>query len=535
MSFINTRDAIGDQATLDGLVAHTLEELREDGVSVLGSYALFSNSGLRYVEMPGLSSGKQGASAFAYCSSLQSVVMQNLSIFSPNMFAGCSSLTDVSAPNAFSAFAYTFVGCTSLPRVSFPNMRDLGTSMFQNCYRLSEALFASSVSRIGESVFANCFSLQSASFDSVKTIEGYAFYQCRSLKTAAFPAASSVAASAFQRCSMLTSVSFPSVSYVGSYAFDSAPIWQCILPNASYIGSRALTSATTVDLGAQVTLNGYTFTSNIYLFALILRNASIATLQSAYALQDTPIQAGYGKIYVPNNLVSAYRSATNWAAFSSQIASIDSYTDSVPLGGDTITDDWATILSNSNYATDYSIGDTKWLKTAHGYILMQIAAFDTDELADNTGFARITWISKGHQFKSSGVPQEGWTASAIYNLLYDNVLPTIDATVLDEIKTVKKTYSANYSTYTSEDDIWIPSVREVCGAEYATTYGHENSGCDYTALFPDQNARRKYLAWSSGSGLGIWALRTARLLVDIYGGIATGAGADIGVVFGFCT
>lgn len=65
---------------------------------------------------------------------------------------------------------------------------------------------------------------------------------------------------------------------------------------------------------------------------------------------------------------------------------------------ETITDSWSEIFAavdNGRYITRYAIGDTKKLDLgAYGIAAMQIAAFDTDELADGTGTAHITWIAK---------------------------------------------------------------------------------------------------------------------------------------------
>lgn len=65
----------------------------------------------------------------------------------------------------------------------------------------------------------------------------------------------------------------------------------------------------------------------------------------------------------------------------------------------TITDTWEEILAaeqSGTYSTRYSVGDTKLLQLASGQRLyMQIAAFDADDKADNSGKAKISWISQG--------------------------------------------------------------------------------------------------------------------------------------------
>lgn len=52
MSFVNTRTSLGEQAAFDALVAHTLTELNEDGISILPQYCISYQDNLRSVNFP---------------------------------------------------------------------------------------------------------------------------------------------------------------------------------------------------------------------------------------------------------------------------------------------------------------------------------------------------------------------------------------------------------------------------------------------------------------------------------------------------
>lgn len=70
-----------------------------------------------------------------------------------------------------------------------------------------------------------------------------------------------------------------------------------------------------------------------------------------------------------------------------------------PTVEETILDDWATIIArcqNGTYKSAYSIGDTKTLILGEeeDKLAFEIAAFDTDILADGSGNAPISWICK---------------------------------------------------------------------------------------------------------------------------------------------
>lgn len=517
MSYINTRDVLGDRATLDSLTAYTLTELREDGVTKLVSYACYHNTGLSYVEMPGITTTKPGLYAFEGCTGLFSASFPNMQRFGDYMFSGCTNLTNIYAPEAIYGGNAVFSGCKALQSVSFPKMSSIGQNMFYECYALSSFTLSTTISSIPASAFTACRAISAISMPNVKVV-GF---------------------NAFLNCTKLSSVSLPSATTISGSAFYNCPVRKLSFPLVTNIGACITNKATEVDFSLRPPITASAFRYNYDLFNLILRNEEMLTLNNVNALWSTPIANGCGKIYVPANLVDTYKSASNWSTYAAQIEALENYTDGSPTGGDTITDSWATILSNSNYSTDYSVGDTKWVSFNGTYALMQIVAFDRDELADNTGNAHITWLCKGyeatHKMNNTNTSLGGWAASEMRTWLINDALPTIDATVRSGMKTVKKTYHAYDIDATSEDVIWLPSFREVTG-----TTSMESSGCTYVDFFTDNASRVKYNKWTSYSA-SQWWLRTGFTSDSFYvvhsagGTQGLSASAEYGVVFGFCT
>ena len=154
MAYTNTRDVLGDQATLDALVAHSLSEFKENGVDRFGSAALMGNTGLVSVEMPGLSSTSQGESAFAKCTNLVTAAFPDMQKFGASMFSGCVKLETVTAPNLTSMGTGAFYGCVALHSVAFPKLVSITGSAFYNCCALMNASFQSATS-VGRSAFYN--------------------------------------------------------------------------------------------------------------------------------------------------------------------------------------------------------------------------------------------------------------------------------------------------------------------------------------------------------------------------------------------
>ena len=147
-----------------------------------------------------------------------------------------------------------------------------------------------------------------------------------------------------------------------------------------------------------------------------------------------------------------------------------------------IEDSWDTILSNidnGTYATKYSVGDCKELDFGtEGKVNMQIAAFDTDDKADGSGKAEITWISKEALVTSyrmnpakSGTSTGtgtygGWKFCGMRTYLNDTIKPLIPTAIKNRIVEVTKIHdsldnSNNLVSQTTTDDVWIPSKPEI--------------------------------------------------------------------------
>ena len=185
----------------------------------------------------------------------------------------------------------------------------------------------------------------------------------------------------------------------------------------------------------------------------------------------------------------------------------------------TISDSWEEIIAageDGTYIDKYQIGDTKELDLGEeGVIEMELVAFDADELADGSGKAHMTWIAKDllnteHFMNEEDTNEGGWPASDMRAWLRDSILPLFPETVRSNIREVKK-YSNSYSdkgTISSSDTIWIPSRREMFGADNA----YEDEGPEYLTAFPDHASRQKqHIGVSEPSR---WWLRSASYSFD---------------------
>ena len=381
-------------------------------------------------------------------------------------------------------------------------------------------------------------------FPSVTSAGEYALSGCTNLNSVNLEALGSVPQYMFAGDTAITVLNLPEATSVGQYAFQNVPIVKLSLPKVATLGAYMTNGngAEEVDLSANPSVVANAFNGDVNLTSLILRNSSQLTLANVSAFTGTPIAQKFGWIYVPSELVSTYKAATNWSTYASQIVSLDEYPKDVT---GSITDTWAEIFAaeeDGTYSTKYKVGDTKMVSVNGSPVAMQIVAIDGDELADGTGNAKITWLCLGYQGKhnmnSTNTTSGGWASCAMRQYLIDSVLPNIDSTVRAQIKSVNKTYYdyASSSTKVSADSIWIPSFREV---GFGTT--KEDSGVIYSGIFTDNAARIKKDGLYALGTAAYWWLRSASN-GNIFYGVNTGGGStnnyastSNGVVFGFCT
>lgn len=214
---------------------------------------------------------------------------------------------------------------------------------------------------------------------TVDTIGKYAMYDQDELESVKFTVATRVDEYAFANCDELTTVDFNLVNYIGNYAFNNCE----------------------------------------KLNKIILRNTEeVCSLSdvSTFGISNTPVRLGNASIYVPAALVESYKSTYPWNQLnSSMFKSIEDN----PEAWDKY--DWFTVnkhIEMGDYATYYAIGDNIPLNLgSEGIVNMQIAAFDTDDLADGSGKAPITFISK--EVLNTSKPMNPSLVSGIPSIMYD--------------------------------------------------------------------------------------------------------------------
>lgn len=284
---INALPTTGAGENEDAMVAKTLGNYFNDRVETVGSYA------------------------FACCNTLSSVNFPIVKMINEHAFYNCSSLATISFPSAKIIGSNAFYGCSNLTTIDFPMTSQIAGGAFQQCYKLTTVNLPV-VAAIGNDMFRDCSNLTTVSFPRARYIYGSAFYNCVNLTTAIFPMTSSIYSFVFGRCFNLTAISFPSLRTMNSYAFYCcSKLSEARFTKLSYIGSSA-------------------FQSCYNLQSLYLTGSVLCGLSNSNAFNSTPYKGystsfnGTPHIYVLSSYLSKYKTATNWAYFSSYFVALES-------------------------------------------------------------------------------------------------------------------------------------------------------------------------------------------------------------------
>ena len=323
------------------------------------------------------------------------------------------------------------------------------------------------------------------------------------------------------------------------------------LPAISQIKTAAFSGCSNLEvvkLGGEGSSNSLTIAANAFINCsklkhLIVDRPAKASLAAVSGLSETPIARGEGAVYVPESLLSTYKADNVWKNFF--ITKLSNY----PLSSfDTIDDSWAQIFANSSYATAYAVKDTKTMELTDGTkIKMDLAAIDTDEKSDNSGTAKMTWICHGvpmaHRMNATDTTNGGWANSEMRSWLISDILSKIPTEIRSHIVSVKKSYRSRTpeaGTLISDDEIWIPSYKEVGLLDYA-----ESTGVTYPILFSSgtsTSANKTRIKKDSSGSTANWWLRSAMsntnfMYISVNGSMSNNVATYSmnRVVFGFCT
>ena len=303
----------------------------------------------------------------------------------------------------------------------------------------------------------------------------------------------------------LTEFNDDSITEVGQYGFYKQTTLQSIyLPKCKTIGNNAFSDCTALQ--------------RIFIG---LDNSTVTTCGNSVFLNT-----GRSIIYVPDELVSNYRSASNWSAYAGRIFGVSSAATGENEWNETeITDtpeQIASYVSAGTAASRYKVGQYKTIDLGtEGQIRMQIVGKNCRELANSTDTAQLDWLAMDllktkHKMNDA---LNGTTAgtcaigpmTAEYNSMQAYLdttiwalVPTVWQNMIKEAKQITYSYNTSGTSVTNDittSKLRIPSYREV------NLGSKETQGPVYGLAFPDNNSRKRMIVGSTSATT--WWLRSA--------------------------
>ena len=272
------------------------------------SWTFYGCTNLREITMPAnKNTVREGG--FWNCSSLQSWDLSKTPTVSKNAFSGCSSCQFTNFSSLTSCGETSFKGCSALTDITIRNNAFLGSSCFENS-GLQNVTFAGDFSTDNAgSTFNECGSLQSVTFEAPFSYVPFRMFRKSSIQTvdfsnaAAYAPASGYKGSIFAQCSNLITVTL-------SGNVNSLPDSMFIYSNLQYITIPA--NVTEIGPGC----------------FYACRQATITCLPTTPPTLITDSNGTYSNfgmvpsIKVPAASLEAYKTATGWSTWASNITAI---------------------------------------------------------------------------------------------------------------------------------------------------------------------------------------------------------------------
>jgi hypothetical protein len=249
-------------------------------------------------------------------------------------FTNSANLENIAIPdNVTSIGSNAFNGIDNLTSVEFSesNLQSIGQYAFYSCDSLEEFNIPSSVTSIGNYAFDYCSSLREIVIPEGVTSLGTAVFRfCKSTSYVYIPSSvTSITKDAFKGCTGTLEIN---CNVAGGYTTSSGPFYDhdfshiilgssvlSVGKNAFYSGNKL----ETVTIGENVTsIGAQAFNTQSGKLTML---TSLAVTPPTISANSFP--SNITEVYVPDESLEAYKTATNWSGYADKIKPLSEYTE----------------------------------------------------------------------------------------------------------------------------------------------------------------------------------------------------------------
>lgn len=238
------------------------------------------------------------------------------------MVAGTEQTINEMTLSVPSVRSYAFYGAKLPVTVTLEEASQLGIQCFREV-KVVETLNINSVTEISNYAFYFAKSLVTINAEALSVISQDAISYCESLKTINAPNIKKLSTDAIHHCDVIEELYFPNVSsLVGGAIHNMDSLKKVTLGDANVVANmlKYCTALRTLDVKTS---------SSIYIPTSLSKSLIIRDITAVPTMSNTVSELRATlNVYVPDNLVGAFKEATNWSAFGDRIKPLSEYVES---------------------------------------------------------------------------------------------------------------------------------------------------------------------------------------------------------------
>lgn len=241
-----------------------------------------------------------------------------------NGFCNNQNLTTISFPNVVELGDRAFSGCAKLKNIYLPKLKKIDSyGLHSTKINANNSVFETIEEMVGTNQFYAITTKGEISMPNITSVPDACFASAAAITKFTGHNVTNLGRQSFSSTSGIVTIDCPNVEILGNQAFQGSGVQYISLNKVKEVGTQTFNGATRLEIAEfdslEKIIGGMCFYNCKELKALILRKSSVVTLAPTNAFDNSGVKLGTGFVYVPDELVDNYKSATNWSAIADRV------------------------------------------------------------------------------------------------------------------------------------------------------------------------------------------------------------------------